>query len=114
MADGRPYRPGGAGRLRIFVKLTPRASRNAVQGIEPDGEGGSRLKVMVTAVPEAGKANAAMVKLLAKVWKIPRSSLTIAAGETSRLKELDFKGEPQPIIRWFGTLDHHNTRNDTA
>jgi len=111
LAEG-PCRRTAGGLLRIAVKLTPRASRDAIQGIEADAAGTARLKVMVTAVPEAGKANAALIKLLAKVWRIPRSSLTIAAGETSRLKELEFKGEAEPVIGWFDTFQNDHAQED--
>jgi uncharacterized protein (TIGR00251 family) len=112
LADVPPYRMTAGGLLRIAVKLTPRASRDAVQGIERDAGGTARLKVMVRALPEAGKANAALIKLLAKVWKIPRSSLDIAAGETSRLKELELKGEALPVIDWLKAFQNDHAQED--
>lgn len=74
--------------VRLFVRLTPKASRNAIQGIAPDAEGGAVLKVAVTAVPENGKANQALVKLLAKAWRLPKSTVSITAGATDRRKTL--------------------------
>lgn len=65
----------------ITVRVTPRASRNAVT---LDDEG--RLRVAVTTVPEDGKANAAVVKLLAKAMGIAKSRLVLIRGATSRDK----------------------------
>lgn len=64
----------------IAVRVTPRASRNAV--IVED----RAIRVYVTVVPEDGKANAAVVKLLAKALGIARSRLVLVRGATSRDK----------------------------
>ncbi|MDA5556424.1 DUF167 domain-containing protein [Shimia sp. MMG029] len=64
----------------IAVRVTPRASRNAVV------QEGDRLRVYVTVVPEGGKANAAVVKLLAKALGIAKSRLTLVRGQTARDK----------------------------
>lgn len=90
--DALPLEESARG-VRLFVRLTPKASRNAVQGVAPDADGGRVLKVAVTAVPENGKANQALVKLLAKVWKLPKSALTITAGATDRRKTLLIEGD---------------------
>ncbi len=63
------------------VRVQPRASRNAIAG-----EMGDALKVALTAPPVEGKANEACIEFLAKLLKVARSSVTIAAGETSRNK----------------------------
>ena len=73
----------------ITVKLTPGAKKNEIQGWEEDLLGEKTLKICVTAIPEKGKANAAMIKLLAKEWGIPKSAITIIRGETSRVKILE-------------------------
>ncbi|NCC21156.1 MAG: DUF167 domain-containing protein [Alphaproteobacteria bacterium] len=75
------------------VKLTPKATRNEVGQWIADEHAGSILKVSVTAVPEKGKANKALIALLAKTWKIPKSALEIATGETARLKTLRVASE---------------------
>ena len=64
----------------ISVRVTPRASRNAVL---LDGEA---LRVTVTVVPEDGKANAAVIKLLAKALGVAKSRLVLVRGATSRDK----------------------------
>ena len=72
-ADGRIFR----------VRVTPKAARNAVL----PGEGEADLKVTVTTVPEGGKANAEVVKLLAKALGVPKSRLELVRGATGRDKQ---------------------------
>ena len=79
--------------IRLTVKVTPKASADRVQGWASDEEGGQVLKIAVTAVPEDGKANKAVIALLAKRLKLPKSAITIAAGETSRRKTLLIDGD---------------------
>ncbi|EPX79812.1 DUF167 domain-containing protein [Salipiger mucosus] len=69
-------RPGDT----ITLRVTPRAGRNEIR--EEEG----RLSVRVTAPPEDGKANAAVVKLLSKALGVPKSRLTLVRGATSRDK----------------------------
>lgn len=65
----------------IAVRVTPKARRNAVSVAEDGG-----LRVHVTTVPEDGKANAAVQKLLAKALGVAKSRLTLIRGTTSRDK----------------------------
>ena len=83
--------------VRLAVRLTPKASRNAVQGVAADADGGRVLKVAVTAVPENGKANEALIKLLAKEWKLPKTAFTLVAGATDRRKALHIAGDPAAL-----------------
>ncbi|WP_137701535.1 DUF167 domain-containing protein [Marimonas lutisalis] len=69
-------RPGA----EIAVRVTPKASRNRVVAEE------GVLKVYVTVVPEAGKANAAVQKLLAKALGVPKSRLELIRGASARDK----------------------------
>lgn len=92
-----PFRPAPAG-VRLAVRLTPRASRTAVQGVVRDADGNRMLKASVTAVPEAGAANAALITLLAKLWKLPKSSLTIVTGHTDRNKVLEIAGDGPALL----------------
>lgn len=82
----------------MAVRLTPKASRNAVQGIAEDADGAAVLKVQVTAVPEDGKANAALIKLLSKDWKLPKGAFAITAGATDRRKTLLVSGDPEALM----------------
>ncbi len=71
----------------IPVKVQPGARKNCVVG-----EWGGRLKLQVAAPPDKGKANEAVVKLLAKSLGIQRSSVSIVSGETSRDKKVLVQG----------------------
>jgi uncharacterized protein (TIGR00251 family) len=63
------------------IKLIPKSSANKIEQINDDS-----FKVYVTAVPESGKANKAMINLLSKHFKIPKTSIEIIKGHTSRNK----------------------------
>ena len=69
------------------VNVHPRAKKNAITG-----EVGDALKVALTAPPVEGRANEACVAFLAEVLNVPRSSVTIAAGESSRNKVIRVSG----------------------
>jgi uncharacterized protein YggU (UPF0235/DUF167 family) len=71
--------------------------------VAPTAEGSAVLKVQVTAAPESGKANDALVKLLAKAWGMPRSALSIVSGATDRNKTLAVTGEPEALRAHLGT-----------
>ena len=76
----------GESHYDLFLRVTPNASRNAVDGIEVRDDGQARLRVRVTAQPEKGKANKAVTALLAKALGQPKSAFTVIAGETARDK----------------------------
>jgi len=73
--------------VTFSVKVHPRAKRDAITG-----ELGDALKVSLTAPPTDGKANQACVEFFAKLLKVPRSSVTIASGQTSRAKVIRVVG----------------------
>lgn len=77
---------------RIAVRLTPRGGRDCIDGWDKDGEGRPYLKARVSAPPADGEANAALVLLLAKALGVPRSAVTIASGQTARLKQIEIEG----------------------
>jgi len=76
-----------AGGVRLALRVTPKAGRNELGGVR-DG----RLLVKVTAAPEGGKANAAVIKLLSKHWRLPASAFEITAGAAARDKTLTIHG----------------------
>ena len=84
--------------VRLAVRVTPRASGSAVQGIEVDAGGHAWLAVRLTAAPEAGKANAALIKLLAKRWRLPASDLRVVSGAVARRKILHVQGPPERLL----------------
>ncbi|OSQ39857.1 hypothetical protein TMES_04900 [Thalassospira mesophila] len=97
--------PDGKG-VRLYLRLTPKASRNGIGGSQQDADGQNRLKATVTTVPENGKANDALVKLLAKTAKWPKSAIAIVSGQTDRNKVLVISGDAQQIVaqinQWTG------------
>ncbi|MCI5049541.1 MAG: DUF167 domain-containing protein [Rickettsiales bacterium] len=72
--------------LPLWVK--PKAANNAIHGWESDSNNQRWLKLSVTAAPEDGKANKAVITFLSKTWNIPKSALHIVSGDTSRYKRL--------------------------
>ena len=93
-----PWQPAEGG-LRLAVRLTPGAHADRIDGIETLADGRVVLKVRVTAPPEGGKANAALIRLLAKSLKRPKSAVTVVAGQTSRTKTLQIEGEPAALAQ---------------
>ena len=82
--------------------MTPRGGRDAVDGWMSDAEGRPLLKLRVSAAASDGAANAAVIALVAKVLRIPRSAVRIAAGETARIKRLEIAGvTPADLDRAF-------------
>jgi uncharacterized protein (TIGR00251 family) len=79
---------------RFAVRVQPRARRNAITG-----EVGEALKLALTAPPVEGRANDACVEFLAKLLRVPRASITIAAGETSRNKVIGVAGLSAEEVR---------------
>lgn len=72
---------------KLRIKVVPGASRSALGGWL-----GEMLKVRVAAPPEKGKANDAVVKLLAAELQVPASVISIASGKTSQEKTIEIKG----------------------
>lgn len=79
--------------MRLKVKVAAGASRDAI-----DGWLGDTLKVRVTAPPERGKANAAVVRLVAEALGMPPARVTILSGPTSPRKTLDIAGLPEAEV----------------
>ncbi len=95
MMRGPLERRGDA--AEIFLKVNPGAAREAIGGVAADGQGLRRLQVSVTVVAEGGRANKAVVRLLAKSWKIAPSALEVTAGQASRLKRLRLAVPPEKL-----------------
>ena len=77
--------------LTISVRLSPKASRNAVGKWFHDEKNKPILKVSVTSVPEKGRANEALIELLSEHWNIQKHRLCISRGLTDRNKILIIK-----------------------
>jgi len=79
----------------IAVRVTPRSSRDAIEGVDDAGE----LRVRVTAAPADGAANTAVARLLAKELRVPKGALSVASGATSRHKRLCIEGVAAAELR---------------
>ncbi|MDR6631661.1 uncharacterized protein (TIGR00251 family) [Phyllobacterium sp. 1468] len=95
----------GDNSVTLFVRLTPKSVRDAIEGVEETNDGRFHLKARVRAVPEDGKANAALVKLLAKQLGIAARDITIAAGATARLKQVRISGDPDELALRLTVLE---------
>ncbi|MER8863002.1 DUF167 family protein [Mesorhizobium sp. M0751] len=98
-----PFRTRTDG-IDLFVRLTPKAAMDRLEGIETSADGRSYLKARVRAVPENGAANRALEKLVAKALGVPASGVSIAAGGTARLKTLRVLGDPAALAKRIDTL----------
>ena len=79
--------------VRFAVRLTPKGGRDRIEGWAEGADGRTFLKARVAAPPEDGKANAALIQLLAKTLGLAKSQIVIASGETARLKQVDAMGD---------------------
>ena len=83
--------------LRVAIRLSPRAKADRLLAVGV-AQGGRVVKASVTAPPEGGRANEALLQLLARTWHLPRRDLSIAAGFASRNKAVHVIGDPRQLI----------------
>jgi uncharacterized protein (TIGR00251 family) len=72
------------GRIAFFVRVTPRASKNAIVGWTEEGQ----LKILVSAPPVDDAANRQLIKLVSKALDIPKTNIEISSGSRSRTKRI--------------------------
>ena len=77
----------------VSVRLTPRAAADRIVGLE-----NGALKVTVTAPPAENRANDALLRLLAREWRLARRDLAIGAGTKSRDKTVLIRGEAGALL----------------
>ena len=82
----------------LKVRLTPKSARDEIVGIESFG-GETVLKVRVRALPEAGRANEALERLVARWLKVPPSFVSVAQGGKSRTKQILIEGDAGTLAR---------------
>jgi len=107
VSGSSPFTPAGDG-LRVRLRVQPRARRNRIDGLVAEADGGLALKVAVAEVPEDGKANAAVIALLAKAFELPKSAFAVVAGAADRRKIIHLQGDPARLMQaldpWLETL----------
>nr|WP_153451729.1 DUF167 family protein [Sinorhizobium fredii] len=89
---------------RLTVRLTPNGGRDAIDGFETAADGEEHLKVRVRAVPEKGKANEALIALLAKALGLARNRITLVSGDTQRKKILRIDADPEAVHKRLSEL----------
>ena len=93
-----------ADHVRVQLRVVPRGGRDAVDGVI-DGADGPRLKLRVRQAAEDGKANAAVIRLLAEAWGLPAARLRLVSGLSARNKSVAVTGEPTVVAHalrlWF-------------
>jgi uncharacterized protein (TIGR00251 family) len=87
---------------RLTVRVQPKASADRIEDWAEDDAGRKFLKVRVRAVPEDGKANSAVQKLVAKWLGLPKSAVRVVTGGKTRLKGLEIDGPPELAARLSG------------
>jgi uncharacterized protein (TIGR00251 family) len=92
------------GSVTLAVRVTPKASRTALGAMMTMPDGRSVLSVRIAAPPVDGAANAALIAVLAKCLSVRRSDVTIAAGESARLKLVRIAGDGPQIADRLRTL----------
>jgi len=84
--------------VRLRLRLRPAGGADRVDGIGRASDGGRRLEVRVTAAPEDGKANRALLKFLAKAWRLPAGDLALIAGAKARDKVVEVRGPAAELL----------------
>ena len=98
--------------MRLAVRLQPRAAADRILGLAADSDGDLAIKIAVTAPPEGGKANDALVSLLARTLRLPRTAFSIALGASHRQKLVDIAGDPDALARHLeDVIDRCSKRN---
>ncbi len=92
------YVKAGPGGIDLYVRLTPKAAFDRIDGAETTADGRSHLKARVRAVPENGAANKALERLVAKTLGVPTSAVSVVAGGTARLKTLRVIGDTVTLL----------------
>lgn len=96
MESARPWAPRRGG-VALTVRLTPKSARDALEGIEQLADGRAVVKARVRAVPEAGAANSALIRLLAEALAMPARAIKLESGATSRVKILLLEGDAEVL-----------------
>ena len=83
--------------ISVALRVTPRGGRDDIDGLETLANGRTVVKVRVRAIADGGEANRAVPELLAKVLGVPKASVRILSGTTSRLKQIAVDGDPAKL-----------------
>jgi uncharacterized protein len=95
-----PVRDG----VRLVIRLSPAARADRLDGVSVGAGGKSVLTAMVTAPPLNGRANEALLRLLARACRLPRRDFSIVSGAASRYKTVHIVGDPQQLFDRLASL----------
>ncbi len=79
--------------MTLHLRVTPNAGADRIEGVEQRDDGSSVLRLRVAAVPDKGRANAAVIALLSRTLEVPKSAVSVISGETARLKTVAVSGD---------------------
>jgi uncharacterized protein (TIGR00251 family) len=95
--------------LEVQICVIPNASRVSIGDVVADAQGNGALELAVTAVPEKGKANTAVIKLLAKSWRLRKTDCQVIRGQTERYKTLFILGDGKNLKATLQQIIDHST-----
>ena len=102
--------------MRLRLKVQPKARREGVVGWTPDPDGpdgsGWALKLAVNAPPEDGKANAAVIALLAETLGVAKSAISVVSGATDRRKLVEIRGDETRLRAALDALQLQRNKED--
>ena len=98
-----PFREEADG-VVLHLRLTPKGGRDGFDGVALDAAGKAALQARVRAVPEDGKANEALIELLAKALRVRKSALVLVSGATSRQKTIRISGASEDFLPRLAAL----------
>ncbi len=97
-----------AGGIAIDVRLTPKGGADRIDGPAELAGGRAVLRVRVRAVPEKGKANAALERLIAGALGVAPGNVAVACGHRARIKTVQVSGDADTLGRLVSALEHKN------
>ncbi len=90
--------------LVLFIRVTPRASHDGLDGCGVFAGHPPRIRLRVRALPDKGAANKAVIAVLAKWSGLPKSSFSLTGGATNRAKTIHVAGDPAALAVRFTAL----------
>lgn len=103
MNSPQPFRPIADG-IILVLRVTPNAGVDRIEGVEVRADGQAVLRVRVAAVPDRGRANAAVIALIAEALGVARRDVSVLTGETARSKSLKIVGDTGDLAQRLGPL----------
>ena len=90
--------------VAVWLRVSPKGARDVIEGVETLSDGRRVLKARVRAAPENGKANAAVIELVADWLSAPKRAISIRSGETARIKQIFIAGAPATYLETLQSL----------